>query len=72
MPMVSVRLSEDEKRRLKKHGRVSDVVRQAVDRYLDSEDSREVFERLKALQEKYRVKTTPDEMVRMVKEDRYR
>ena len=72
MPMVSIRLSEEEKRRLKKRGRVSDVVRRAVQKYLDSEDTDEVFERLRDLQEKYRVKTTPEEMVRLIREDRHR
>ncbi len=70
MPMVSVRLSDEEKRRLKKRGRVSEVVREAVRMYLDSEDTAEVFERLGELQEKYRVSTTPEEMVRLIREDR--
>jgi Arc/MetJ-type ribon-helix-helix transcriptional regulator len=72
MPLVSVRLSDDEKRRLRRHGKVSEVVREAVRSYLDSEDSADTFSRLRALQEKYRVKTTPEEMVRLIKEDRYR
>lgn len=72
MPMVSVRLSEEEKRRLAKHGNVSDAIREAVRKYLDSEDSDEVFERLRLLQERDRVTTPPEEIVRMIREDRYR
>lgn len=71
MPTVTVRISEEDRRRLAKRGRISDAVREAVRRYLDSEDSEEVFRRLKALQQKDRVRTTPDDIVRMIKEDRY-
>ena len=72
MPVVTVRISEEDKRRLAKRGRISDVVREAVRRYLDSEDSEEVLLRLRALQRKDRVSTSPEEIVRMIKEERHR
>ena len=72
MPMVSVRISDEDKKRLAKRGKISDEVRVAVRRYLDTEESDAVFDRLKELQERYRVKTTPEEIVKMIREDRHR
>lgn len=72
MPMVTFRISEEEKKRLASHGRISDTVREAVRRYLDSEDSEAVFKKLRKLQQRDRVKTTREEIVKMIKEDRYR
>ena len=72
MPMVSVRISDEDKKRLAKRGKISDEVRVAVRRYLDSEESNAVFGRLKELQDRYRVKTTPEEIVKMIREDRHR
>jgi Mg/Co/Ni transporter MgtE len=71
MPTVTFRISDEDKRRLAKRGKISDEMREAVRRYLDSEDSEEVFLRLQDLQQRNRVRTTPEEIVRMIKEDRY-
>jgi Arc/MetJ-type ribon-helix-helix transcriptional regulator len=72
MPTISVRISAEQKRRLAKHGNVSETIRDAVRRYLDDEESEAIFARLRALQRENDVKTTPDEIVRMIKEDRVR
>jgi hypothetical protein len=72
MPTVTVRISDEDKRRLARRGKISDTVREALRRYLDTEDSDAAYERLRVLQERYRVRTPPDEIVRMIKEDRYR
>ena len=72
MPTVSVRLSEDEKRRLAKYGRLSDSIREAVRLYLNSKDSEKVFAKLRELQRSNKVTTTPEEIVRMIREDRTR
>jgi hypothetical protein len=72
MPMVSLRISEEEKRRLTKHGKLSESMRRAIRLYLDSSDSEEVFEKLGELQRRSRVLTTPEEMVKLIREDRRR
>ena len=72
MPTVTVRISEEDRRRLAKRGKISDTIREALRRYLDSEESEAAYERLRVLQERYRVSTPPEEIVRMIKEDRYR
>ena len=72
MPTVSVRLSEDEKRRLARYGRLSDSIREAVRLYLNSKDSEKVFAKLRELQRANKVTTTPEEIVRMIREDRTR
>ncbi|MDG6916166.1 MAG: hypothetical protein JRM85_01050 [Nitrososphaerota archaeon] len=71
MPTVTVRISEEDKRRLAKHGRISDAVREAVRRYLDSGASDEALQRIRALQLNDRAGTPPEEIVRMIREGRY-
>jgi len=72
MPIISVRITVEQKRRLAKHGNVSATMRDAVRRYLDDEDSEAIFARLRALQQENGVKTTREEIVRMIREDRLR
>lgn len=72
MPMVSVRISDDDKKRLVRRGKLSDSIREAVRFYLDSRDSEAVLDRLRELQRRDKVTTTPEEIVRMIKEDRLR
>lgn len=72
MPVLTVRISEDEKKRLAKRGKLSDAVRDAIRKYLDAEDSKVLFDKLGELQRYDRVTTTPEEIVKMIKEDRYR
>jgi Arc/MetJ-type ribon-helix-helix transcriptional regulator len=69
---ITIRLSEGEIRELKRYGRVSDVVRRALKLYMQSERSREAMERLAELQETYKVRTTIDDDIRLIHEDRQR
>ena len=72
MPAVSVRITAEQKRRLAKQGDVSEVIRDAVRRYLKDEDAEAVFARLRAPQNENDVRTTPEELARMKGEDRGR
>ena len=72
MPTVNVRTTAEQKRRLAKHGNVSDVMRDADRRYLDDEDAEAVFARLRAIQRENDVETTPQEILKMTREDRAR
>ena len=47
---ITVRLSEAERKELRRHGRVSEVVREAIRLYLRTKNSKGVISRLKELQ----------------------
>lgn len=70
MTTISVRISEHEKAALKKHGRISRVVKEAIDLYLNSKESKKALRRLKELQRSERVKTSTEEDVSLIREDR--
>ena len=72
MPTITVRISEEEKKKLLQHGELSKSVREAVKLYLDADRSRELLARLEELQRKNPVKTTSNKEVRMINEDRNR
>jgi hypothetical protein len=72
MPTITVRISEEEKKKLLQHGELSKSVREAVKLYLDADRSRELLARLEELQRKNPVKTTSNKEVRMINEDRSR
>jgi hypothetical protein len=72
MPTISVRVSEDEKKRLLKHGSLSTSVREALELYLDTRRSQELIDRLEALQRKNSIRTSSVEEVRLIGEDRKR
>ncbi len=72
MPTITVRISEEEKKKLLQRGELSKSVRKAVRRYLDEDRSRELLARLDELQRKNPVKTTISKEVRMINEDRDR
>lgn len=72
MPTITVRISEEEKKKLLQRGELSKSVREAVRRYLDEDISRELLARLDELQRKNPVKTTISKEVRMINEDRDR
>ena len=72
MPAVSVRITAEQKRRLAKQGDASEIIRDAVRRYLNDEDAEAVFARLRPLQSENDVMTTPEELARMIGEDRGR
>lgn len=70
MTAITVRLSDKEKQALEKYGKVSDVVRQAIRTYLNDKKSREVIKKLQAYQSKNPVKTTREEIIALIREDR--
>jgi uncharacterized protein YlbG (UPF0298 family) len=72
MTTISVRLSDKEKAALKKHGKISKVVKDAIALYLQSEQSKETLKRLKELQKKQKVRTTIEEEIALIREDRSR
>ncbi len=70
MTVITFRLSEKEKATLEKYGKISDVVRDAIRLYINNRKAKEAVKTLKELQSKYRVNTTTEEMVRLIREDR--
>ena len=72
MPTISVRISEEEKKKLLKYGNLSDSVRDALDLYLKGKKSQEVLKKLAALQKKNPIRLDPEEIVRLIREDRMR
>lgn len=69
---VCVRLSEDEKRQLKKYGKISDALREGMKLYLSKKKSEELFCKLEKLQSENPIKTSTEEEVRLIQEDRNR
>jgi uncharacterized protein YlbG (UPF0298 family) len=72
MKTVCVRISEEEKRQLKKYGRLSDTLREAMKLYLNKRKSEELLHKLEELQAKHPVKTSTEEEVKLIREDRNR
>ena len=72
MPTISVRISEQEKKRLLTYGELSTSIREALELYLDGKKSQEYLRKLEQLQRKNPIKTTSAEEVRLIKEDRRR
>ena len=72
MPTISVRISEEEKRKLMKYGPLSKSVRDALRIYLDAKRTEQFLSRLGGLQSKNPIKTTTEEEVRMIMEGRRR
>jgi hypothetical protein len=72
MKTVCVRISDEEKRELEKYGKLSDTLREAMKLYLNTKKSDEVLRSLRQLQAKNPVKTTDEEIVKMIGEDRNR
>lgn len=72
MTTISIRISEEEKKELKKHGELSKVVRDAITLYLNSKRSREAIRRLKELQKTEKATTTRREEITLLRKDRHR
>jgi hypothetical protein len=68
---VTVRLSEHERRELKKRGNVSKIVREAIALYLRTEKSEQAIARLKDLQRR-RLRTSIEDDLRLLRTDRDR
>ena len=72
MTTVCVRITEEEKRELMKYGSLSHTLREAMKLYLNSKKYEQVLSKLGELQAKNTVKTTIEEDVRLIREDRNR
>jgi hypothetical protein len=72
MKTVSVRISEEEKRQLKKYGRLSDTLREGMKLYLNKKKSDELLSKLEKLQSQSQTKTSIEEEVKLIREDRER
>jgi len=72
MRIVSVRISEEEKRQLKKYGKLSDTLREGMKLYLNKKKSDELLCKLEKLQCESRIKTSIEEEVKLIREDRER
>ena len=68
---ITVRVSEKEKKELAKHGKISEVVREALSLYLREKSSRRIISRLRELQ-KSPVRTTIQEDPGLIRADRDR
>ena len=72
MTTVCVRISEEEKRQLQKYGKLSDTLREAMNLYLKRKKSDQLLRKLADLQAKNPIKTSPEEIVKLIREDRDR
>ena len=72
MPTITVRISDEEKKRLLSRGKLSKTVREALELYLNTAKSRDIIAKLEELQRKYPITTSSAEEVRMIHEDRAR
>jgi hypothetical protein len=72
MKSVSVRISEEEKRQLKKYGKLSDILREGMKLYINKKKSDELLCKLEKLQSESQIKTSIEEEVKLIREDRER
>ncbi len=70
MPTISVRISEQERKKLLRYGPLSDTVREAIDLYMRDKKSREFVQKLRQFQQENPVKVDSDEIVRIIREGR--
>ncbi|MCL5785292.1 MAG: hypothetical protein M1151_01305 [Candidatus Thermoplasmatota archaeon] len=72
MPIVSVRLNDDDKRRLESYGPISQVVREGLKLFLNSKKRVEALSKLDKLQHQNVIKTKSIEDLKLIREDRSR
>ena len=72
MKTVCVRISEAEQQQLQKYGKLSDTLREAMNLYLNKKKSDNLLRKLADLQAKNQIKTSPEEIMRQIREDRNR
>jgi hypothetical protein len=68
MTIVSIKISERERRKLLKHGSLSETTRDGIQLYLGARRSRELLKKLEELHSKNPVRTTALEEVNLIKE----
>ena len=69
---ICARISEDEKRQLKKYGKLSAALREGLKLYLSKKKSEELLSKLAELQAKNSIKTSIEAEVMLIREDRNR
>jgi len=72
MTTVSIRLSGREKDELRKYGKLSAVVREAIALYLATMRSKRAIQRLRELQQANGLRTSVETDARLIREDRDR
>jgi len=70
MPTISVRITDEEKRRLLQYGPLSDTVREALEEFLKEKKRRQFLQELKQFQTEHPVKVDADEIVRIIRDGR--
>jgi Arc/MetJ-type ribon-helix-helix transcriptional regulator len=70
VPTISVRITEEDKKQLLRYGPLSHTVREALELYVKDRKKREALRSLAELQRKYPVRVDPDDIVRLIREDR--
>jgi Arc/MetJ-type ribon-helix-helix transcriptional regulator len=70
MPTISVRITEEERKRLQRYGPLSETVRQALDLFEKERKKREWMAKLDRLQKENPIKLDSDEVVKRIREDR--
>ena len=68
--VITVRLTEDEKKELESYGKISDIVRDALRLYIKKRKTDQLFKELEEFQKKHPIKISRDEIVSMIREDR--
>ena len=68
--VITVRLTEEEKKELESYGKISDVVRDAIRLYINKRKTNVLFRQLEEFQKNHPIKTSRDEIVAMIREDR--
>ncbi len=72
MKTVSIRITEEEKRQLKKYGRLSDTLREGMKLYRNKKKSDELLCKLEKMQSESKIKTSIEQEVKLIREDRER
>ncbi len=70
MPTISVRVTEEERKKALRYGPISEAVRKGLELLEKERKREEVIRRLDKLQREHPVKLDPDEIVRIIREDR--
>ena len=72
MTAITVRLTKKEKTTIEKYGKISDIVRDAIQMYINNKKALEALKKLHEYQKKNPPNATTKEIVDMIREDRYR